>query len=268
MQNGGDLNADDLPDIDDREPLESKDEFDEPPDGKGGDGLGSPIDVLGKYTPDWLGAPMPPPFSIRTARNFLGYGSQVVFYPGSGGDGQAIEIFGGSHGVHGFVHADLHQSVPSVVGYVIQQSEDIDPDKMRRIFDLDVNHPFPPLAPELRGASWVILQRQSGRGPERLATLQVCAEGTWVFWNLFARRKRAPYGILLQDHGWAGNPPGNHWGRGGNLDRLAHEHDVVPKWLLVGSENTHAWPDFKPASDLAAPAGQHGNLRRLWRRQT
>jgi hypothetical protein len=54
-------------------------------------------------------------------------------------------------------------------------------------------------------SSWAIHRRQQDlddrTGPHHLAMLHARAEAVWLYWNIWVRRRSAPYAILLQDHG-------------------------------------------------------------------
>ena len=230
-----------------------------------------PNDLLRQSTlpvPSWLKETTE--FTDQTARDFLG--SRAVFYPGSGDDGDAFRLFGGTHSAHCFVHADYNLS-PAVIadklelrypdhvkGYEPILTSIISAKAIQELFQVDMHNLFKSENYNLFGirerlsrafemneaiALWAVLQRTSeydeAHGPVRLAFLHIQAEAVWVFWNLWAPTARAPFAILLQDHGFGGNCA-RFGGAESPLYQLASKHSALPNWLLVGKRNTDSWP--------------------------
>ena len=185
--------------------------------------------------------------------------SRVAFYPGSGVvDGELFETFTAAHSVHCVLHADLMESGSlaadivtrkfrpyiHVAGYRPLEVQVWSADKTQTQLGLIQSHPFDQ-DPELQGACWSILERESGwtdaNRPVRLAFLHVQCEAVWLYWNLWVRRHRsAPFGVLLQDHGWGGN--WTSFDRNGALHKLVRRSGRLPKWLL--STPSSVWPGF------------------------
>lgn len=191
------------------------------------------------------------------------FGSRVVYYPGSGTDGHAISLFGGTRSAHCFVHCafekascekvldqlkPVHALRPTGYDYLclqklndeeVQQVLDLNLDEH---FGLDANDRWP--GPSLTGGVWAVLERQDNfdaHGPRRFALLHVAAEAVWLYGQLWTRRKASPYGILLQDHSCGGNWCG-FGGEGSPLLNLAQQAGL-PEWLLVG-DGTCTWPGY------------------------
>jgi len=212
------------------------------------------------------------------------FSSRVVFYPGSGTDGQPVQFFGTRHAAHCFVYADygitrehvqqeLSEDGHPFVGYRRAGRMDV------RESDLTPNGWTPHINPEaaprgpaapMRPYAFVeILERQPGfdddHGPRRLAILFLCADGVAAYDSLFCQAKAsAPYAVVLQDHGFGGN--WTDFGLGGHLERLATSTGQLPQFLLVAS-NTDAWIGYSAIDGATlGGGGMHGFERQLWKR--
>ena len=193
--------------------------------------------------------------------------SRIALYPGSGViDGELFEVFAASHAVHGILHVDLmndsqrvadilsghYRPYVHVAGYRPIDLQVLDADATWTLLRL-TDGPFE-RDPELKGACWAMLERMpeytDAHGPTRLGFLHVQCEAVWLYWKLWVETVRhAPYGILLQDHGYGGN--WTSFGRDGALYTLARKSEVLPRWLL--SETHTAWPEFRRCSAPTAP---------------
>lgn len=270
-------------------------------------------EVLSDYRseiPSWLAEQSS--LSAETLEQFLS--SRVVYYPGSGEDDHAVELFGSTQAAHCFVHADYRGSngdtAPNVQfllgpantrygGYKVRVQQVLSPSDVLSLIKADSGHPWPGQESRLTGALWAVLERRPdldnylrqrrdalssseasavpgvpsgtlGRNdsatdhkPPLIAFLHITADAVWVYDKLWACARRAPYAILLQDHGFGGN-----WAPFGGdrapLRELARDCNALPPWLLV-AENTPAWPGYREASELTEPRGDAGHQRRLFR---
>jgi hypothetical protein len=219
------------------------------------------------------------------------FGSRVVFYPGSGTDGDPLQVFGGARAAHCFVFADYGSAlggrslrevvtsqlsdpdrpghprgfVPVHVGALSEQ--ELRPGGWSPHLEVDpLEDPWAVREPEGGAfAVWAVLERRveldDSHGAERLAIVFVGGEGIATFDALFCQGDAAaPFGILLQDHGFGGN--WTRFGGGGSpLWKLARQY-ARPKWLLV-AENTSAWPGYERASE-ASRGGMHRTPRCLY----
>ena len=155
---------------------------------------------------------------INTADFFA---SRVVFYPGSGTDGQPVKFFGSRHVAHCFVFVDyaitrdyvlreLGDGGHPFLGYRIAGSAELS----QR--DLTPNEWVPHIQPEgaPRGpvvpgcpyAFIAILERNPGfdetHGPTRMAIMFMYADGVAAYDALFCQdNAQAPFAVVLQDHG-------------------------------------------------------------------
>jgi hypothetical protein len=208
--------------------------------------------------------------------------SRLVFYPGAGGDTHPIEIFGKSGAAHCFIFVDylidressessLESSI-SRLGYspVHKQSIPVGslwPDRWERHFFPNENeqdtlerHTAPPYEPFAWFGIWAGCQDPS----KRIATLYIGYEAHEVYDRLFCQpgREKAPFGILLQDHGLGGL-----WtsfaSACGHLAGMTLASGL-PKFLLAG-EPGFLWNGYRPASTTTC-GGMHHLPRRLHRR--
>ena len=261
------------------------DEFDNPDHPVRND-LSDPLEILRKQrerAPQWL---RPQTRCSRTLlKQFLSR-ARMSFYPGAGEDGQLFSVLGKSGSVHCHVHAD-YSVPPTAILSALEATGD------GRVYGYDVisHTKFPSswLSPfeqppgcdwaahdpreEPPGADWnsrrdtgliAVLRRQDrfaeDHGPEFQCLLHVQADAYWLYWNLWAKHGRAPYAVVLQEHGFGGNHPGESFGgTESQLFQMASQAGL-PEFLLVG-ENTHSWPGYDVVAGRAPGTGQH-NLRR------
>ena len=212
------------------------------------------------------------------------FASRIVFYPGSGTDGQPVEFFGSRHAAHCFVYADygitrehvlqeLGETGHPFAGYVSAGRREL------REHDLTPHGWVPNIKPEaapqgqlapVRPYAFIeILERRSGfddaHGPHRLAILILCADGVAAYDSLFCQPKAtAPFAVVLQDHGFGGN--WTRFGQGGSLEHLASRTERLPHFLLV-AVNTDAWAGYSAVDGATlGGGGMHGFERQLWQR--
>lgn len=237
--------------------------------------------MYNEKTPVWL-EKWSPGHTFNLADFFA---SRVVLYPGSGTDGQPVKFFGSRHAAHCFVYVDygiprnhvereLGASGHPFAGYYGVGRAEI------RQGDLTPNGWVPhmrserafngPLIPEAPYAFIEILQRKvdfgGDHGPKRLAILFICADGVAAYDALFCQStSRAPFAVILQDHGWGGN--WTKFGRGGGLEQLARRTGRLPQFLLV-AENTEPWDGYSAVEGYAeGGGGMHNFVRQLWCRE-
>lgn len=236
-----------------------------------------------RETPEWLRE-----FDVSRPQDFPWrdfWTSRVVFYPGSGLDRHALEVFGSSGVASCFVNVDLTAS-PHEVRAAIEGAGFLAGYKPVLVADLRepdlapagwTPHFRPPVSydrwvrPPEGGAFGIlaVLQRRPGHGavdlPERLAFVHVGGEAVAAFDALFCQGGRAPFGIVLQDHGFGGN-----WTVFGDplgpFLTLAHDAEALPEVLLV-ADNTRAWPGYERiAGPLVPRSAEHAHERWIWRR--
>lgn len=203
-----------------------------------------------------------------SAETFLTGDKNTVFYPGAGGDVHDVAIFA-DHGISRFVHADYleapdlsdaleenHFSVLHAQQLTFRDLIDIGNFSESERFNA-VNWQAFANADTVRNGVSRCYVFKSGRNI--LTLLQIFGEAHWVYEQVFAKRNRAAFGVLLQDHGMGGG--WTQFGGHSTLYTMAQSH--LPEWLVVG-ENTQAWPGYggdRPAGN----GGQHQVERVLWR---
>ena len=191
--------------------------------------------IMPEEMPRWLGS-WAPGHSIDIAEFFA---ARVVFYPGSGTDGQPVKFFGSRHAAHCFVFADygitkdyllkeLGDAGHPFTGYESAGRQEL---KERELTPIGwIPHIQPtgaPRGPQAPGAPYAFIEVLARRpdftdahGPKRMAILFLCADGVAAYDALFCQpQARAPFALVLQDHAWGGN--WTRFGSGGSLDHLA-----------------------------------------------
>ena len=212
------------------------------------------------------------------------FAARVVFYPGSGTDGQPVKYFGAKHVAHSFVFADygitknevLRELEPTghpfegyeSAGYTEVQEQDLTPYGWIPHIHPS-NAPRQSITPGQTYAFIAVLERRpewgNDHGPKRLAIMFICADGVAAYDALFCQQEaRAPFAVVLQDHGFGGN--WTTFGRGGGLEQVASTAGRFPELLLVAT-NTEAWVNYSMVSGAEAiGGGMHNFTRQLWRR--
>lgn len=239
------------------------------------------IDFLGRFRepcPDWLRNFAPEDdFDLSSFFN-----SRIVFYPGALSDGHPIRLFGSAHAAHCFVYADYLMKRESIIrdldsplrscrGYRTYFRQDL---SIRHVFPADWipsrhhagknSDRFDPVWPY---AFIELLERKPGfgdqHGAERLALLYLGVDGYAIYDALFCWKRRPPFAMLLEDHGFMG---GNYdrFGAGGLMERLAFDSDSLPSMMVVGQYTT-PWEGYRKVPDVAPdPGGMHHNNRFLY----
>lgn len=251
----------------------------------------TPREYLSKFAermPDWLAK-----YNQKdhfNATDFLK--SRTVFYPGAGRDGHPFTVFGASHAAHCFVYADYGITKESILSSLAPDSaHKLQGYKLAVQQDLTVHA----LAPsgwrphvdivELPESSkdWIkhymstngvkpygllcIFDRENrytdAHGPERLALIYLGADGIATYDALYCQPScLAPYGLLLQDHGFGGNY--DKFGSGGLMERIAIKTRVFPEWILSDRDE---WAGFNRIFDLeGSHGGQYNEERFLFSR--
>ena len=197
------------------------------------------------------------------------FNSRTLFYPGSGHDGQPVELFGSSHAIHCFIYVDygvseaeigddLHSRNHSFRGYqtisrVKIQERNLTPKGWTpHVIPGEIRipkfaHGF--IAPF---AFIEVLERVDGfddlHGPKRIAILFLGADGIATYDALFCQSTyKPPFALVIQDHGWGGNY--DHFSKGGLLERLAIQGKALPKFLLV-AQNSEPWDGYVKIQDI------------------
>lgn len=216
--------------------------------------------------------------------------SRVVFYPGSGTDGQPVKMFASRRWAHCFIYADYGVSETSLT-HTLDVSEYGFRDYYRTLarIPLEKQDLMPDrwethLTPEesrltqrshgyisVKGFGFLeVLERNQLHSevdrPERLAILFLGADGVAAYVALFCQKVSlsSAFAVVIQDHGFGGNYTG--FGRGQLLEALATRCDASPPWLWVADDSL-AWDGFTEVPGTAVGSGGfHGRRRRLFSR--
>jgi hypothetical protein len=235
-------------------------------------------ETLPQWLQDWRANT---PFS---SRDF--FGSRVVFYPGSGRDGQPVEFFGTRHAAHCFVFVDYGLSQRELsnmlsprgqpfrgyasAGRIPLTQRDLSPRGWNPILEPHEVGRSMPLANEAPYGFVEILDRKQGfddsHGPQRLAILFLFADGAAAYAALFCQPDQStPFAVVLQDHGFSGNWA--DFGRDGALETIAHRARRLPDYLLVG-EQTRPWSGYEAVpGETLGRGGMYGFTRQLYLRK-
>lgn len=210
--------------------------------------------------------------------------SCVVFYPGSGTDGQPVQYFGSRQMAHCFVYIDYGIDREHIARELGEGGHPFMGYRQLGNFPLTQQELTPHgWQPHIRPPSdaWrhfasakpfafiQILERlpqfDVSHGPERLAILFLGADGVATYDAMFCQGSAAsPFAVVLQDHGFGGN--WTTFGLGGALEELAKITNQWPEYLFV-AENSHPWGDYEVVENsVAHGGGMHGYSRQLWRR--
>lgn len=198
-------------------------------------------------------------------------GGRVGYYPGAGYDGNLVRVCNKSHSVHCFLHADYgigreemeeHLAGPNcLLGYHIIGKVD-----WSDTVSVEGNRW---LRPELEPYCFMaVFERNADKddawGAERLAMTFLLADGIKTYGELFVEQfHKAPWIVLLQDHGFGGNY--DRFGRGGKLSTIVSGGEK-PEFVLCG-DGTRMWKGYYKM-DRVLPT-RHGlccSTRHLWTR--
>lgn len=236
--------------------------------------------------PEWLAA-------FRKGDSFdreRFFGSRIVRYPGYGDDGQPVRLFGAAGAAHVFIYADYAVRREELIQRLGSADRGFRGYEVLDILDLEQGDLVPdgwaPTLPAemLQGARHAmrsgeaygmlaILERQEGfqgdHGPERLAILFLGADGIATYDALFCQpaSRVAPFGMVIQDHGFGGNY--SSFGRSGRLYKIARAAHVFPKFLLAEKDGSRGcdWPGYDLVDGLEHDlGGMHANHRFLFER--
>lgn len=214
------------------------------------------------------------------------FNTRLVYYPGSGSDGQPVHTFVQSRAAHLFVYVDYMFSRDDIQnelltngfrGYRIFDSIDLTEK------DIAPNGWRPHVQPtreqieqmqhfaRTKGfATLVIFERteeyDEEHGPTRFAIIFVGGDGIATYDAVFCNKNApAPFCVVLQDHGFGGN--WNYFGRGGLMERAAEATNVYPKLVLAATtDSTEIWDGYTKCHCSPILGGMHHNRRELFER--
>jgi len=210
------------------------------------------------------------------------FNSRIVYYPGSGYDGQPIRTFNNAHFAHVFINADYYIRKEDMArefaredclrGYSLLDMQEITEDMLTphgwratcvvnpalaRTFVADDFEPYC-LAAVFQRNLWV----GEEHGASRILVIAIGADGIATYDALFANRGIAPDVLVVQDHGFGGNWAS--FGRNSILERIAIKSRTLPRYLCV--EDHNPWNGYKKLEGVAPEiGGMHSNSRYLFR---
>ena len=216
--------------------------------------------------PEWLATfdPRCPGKTSDLIRSFLH--SRVIFYPGSGQDGSAVQFFNEANAAHCFLYVDYMMTRDAVEhelqhhgfkGYVsiarmtVTESEIGAGNWTPHLRPDEVEYRFQPVQPY---AFLEILEKRDDAqvaGGNRLAIMFLAADGHAAYDAIFCQTNSAlaPFGLIAQDHGFGGN--WSDFGGGGAMEIVAKRTGVFPTVMLVG-DNTQAWEGYARCENVDA----------------
>lgn len=232
--------------------------------------------------PEWLSA-LRPDERVHPAmilRHFMA--SRIVYYPGSGYDGDPVAAFNASRAAHCFVYVDYltaqtalrdelqhrgFRDYASILTVDLQEA-DFGIGAWVPHVRAPVRYPFTPVQPY---GFLEIFERKPERGADhganRFAVLFMAADGYASYDAMFCQEQShsPPFCVVLQDHGFGGGF--SSFGRGGILEDIAIGTHRLPK-LLLAAENTSPWVGYERCASrdgtMVEGESQGGRMRALW----
>jgi hypothetical protein len=234
--------------------------------------------------PDWLlqWRPGQKSDTSQILRQFMS--SRVVYYPGSGFDGDPVAVFNVARAAHCFIYVDYlteHAALRnelrergfrgySAITTIKLKEADFGIGAWVRHARGSVSYPFPPVQPY---GFLEIFERMPERGEnhgaKRFAVLFLAADGHAAYDALFCQDGSSPppFCVVLQDHGFGGNY--SRWGGGGLIEDIALSTTRLPELLLI-AENTDSWQGYSRChaqdGSIVDAECQGGRMRALWGR--
>ena len=210
---------------------------------------------------------------------------RIVYYPGSGYDGQPIKTFNIAHYAHTFFYVDYLVTKESIInalseegalngykniGIIEYQEKDLSPHGWKAHY-----HPSREDIEALRmlrddvtsGCYCLvfIFEREDNltdeHGCDRFAVITLKGDAIATYDALFANNNKVPDVLILQDHGFGCNY--NYYGRGGALNQIADAVKQYPLFIMV-ADNTAPWDHYEKVPNLEH--AYSGHLRWLYKR--
>ena len=214
--------------------------------------------------------------------------SRIGYYPGSGYDGCLVKTCNKAHCVHSFIQVDYGIAERElkleaeelnafngyhVIGRVDWTEQNLAPHgqyapnfklsekEMERTMSFVRKDVKPYCIMEIyerndnKGEDW---------GAERFAVTFLFADGIATYYQLFCREyRKAPWIVLLQDHGFGGNYAS--FGHEGLMEKVMEANNCWPKNVLC-ADNTHIWDHYEKVDADPVIGGMHRNERFLYKR--
>ena len=214
---------------------------------------------------------------------------RVGYYAGSGFDGSLMKVGSKSKSIHSFIYVDYGIPKEKLIKHLEEKGSILGYHSIRRIEwdekDLMPNGTYPlelhrkPLYNS--NPNWFvdpketpycfteIMQRDHDKnddwGTEMFAITFLFADGISTYYELFCKEyKKAPWLMLLQDHGFGGNY--DRFGKGGMLDEIIMTSGKRPDYVLCAEDGTTIWDGYEKIDNLPPVLdGMHKSSRSLYR---
>ena len=204
--------------------------------------------------------------------------NRVVFYPGSGSDGQPVKTFNETQSAHTFIYADYLLSSELLNELLIHEGF-----RGYHLYDKVYLHnedlQFHEWPKRFEGMKWhkerippycimCVFDRDADVpetwGSERFVVFFISMDAMMVYDDLMRvyRMYSDPFAVVLQDHGFGGNY--DRFGKGGLLDKIATTTCYRPQYLLV-AERTEPWDGYEKVSDEYVTGGMWHTHRFLYK---
>ena len=219
------------------------------------------------------------------------FSSRVVYYPGSGFDGEAVRLFASTKSAHCFIYADyivsqhtlsqkLDQPNGAFTGYKtlarihLTEQEILARYWVQHLHQTASKNVTYGFAKELQRAPFAFLEVLERKpefndsfGAQRIAILFVGGDGVATYDALFCQQDSKPlFALVLQDHGFGGNY--TEFGEGGLLHEIASSCQKLPQYLWVDPRDTQPWTGYHQIENLSfSTGGMHNNKRYLFERE-
>ncbi len=237
------------------------------------------LKMFAEETPDWLKN-----YNVGDAIDMQEVlNSRILFYPGSGNDGQPIRTFNQSQCVHVFFYVDYgisRQSLENVLeshgflGY--HRIDRVDISKQQLIPNGWIPAPIEKKKPP---RYWFVEENEvpycfvdiyerddnydDSHGSDRFAVIFLFADAIAAYDAIFCNnRNKPPFILVLQDHGFGGEY--DSYGEKGAMKGYADFSQVYPD-ILLAADHTPVWSDYELAQDVPSVIGGiNHNIRRLY----
>jgi len=211
--------------------------------------------------------------------------SRVVYYPGSGFDGQPVATFNEGLYAHVYLYVDYgveqnytkEQFIQSgFLGYRCIDIQDFEKKDLvqspsKPFFNLSKTQ-MENMKSSTRGKGFGFVgfferlpSFDDKHGVKRFAVVYLGGDGIATYAALFASKFYPnPHVLILQDHGFGGNY--DSFGKNGLMHNIAKEYNVFPE-LILCAEGTLLWDNYSIIPNLdSVKGGMHFSTRKLYQK--
>lgn len=189
--------------------------------------------------------------------------SRLVYYPGSGYDGQAIRTFNEARYSHVFLYVDygvdennlikILKEENAIKGYHLIGLHYYDEKKLVNNTNLNniyfvnkENRPYCLVTIFERNEEY-----DESHGSKRFVLIYLFADAIEAYKSLFIEKKFPISTLVIQDHGFGGNY--DKFGRDGLMESYAKKFNVYPEYICVEKENE--WHGYELIENLQPEIG-------------